>query len=128
MIANPQSALRNPQWAAWWFDAFPLVPYAKAPPGEKEMLTLLAYDISDQKRLAKVARICEDYGVRVQYSLFECWLEDDRFGLLWDKLSGLIDPGQDRLAAYSLDAAAARRREFAGDSMVATQPAVCYIV
>ena len=61
-------------------------------------------------------------------SLFECWLEDDRFRLLWDKLNRFIDPKQDRLAAYSLDAATARRREFAGDSMLATQPVVCYIV
>ena len=72
MIANPnpQSAIRNPI-GNWWFDAFPLVPYEKGPPGETEMLTLVAYDISDHKRLAKVARVCEDFGVRVQYSIFE---------------------------------------------------------
>ena len=42
----------------WWYEAFPIVPYEKAPPGEKEMLTLIGYDISDPKRLARVARIC----------------------------------------------------------------------
>ena len=53
----------------WFLDAFPLVPCASTPPGEKEMLTLLAYDISSQKRLARIARVCEDFGVRVQYSI-----------------------------------------------------------
>ena len=92
------------------------------------MLRLIAYDIADPKRWRHVHDTCEDFVVRVQYSLFECWLEDDRFRLLWDKLNRFIDPKQDRLAAYSLDAATARRREFAGDSMLATQPVVCYIV
>ena len=36
----------------WWFNAFPAVPYEKAPPGEKQMLTLLAYDISDLDQIA----------------------------------------------------------------------------
>ena len=33
---------------------------------------VVAYDISDPKRLRKVARACEDYGVRRQYSVFLC--------------------------------------------------------
>lgn len=32
---------------------------------------LLIYDIKDEKRLAKVAKIMENYGIRVQYSVFE---------------------------------------------------------
>ncbi|HTI68628.1 MAG TPA: CRISPR-associated endonuclease Cas2, partial [Candidatus Limnocylindria bacterium] len=47
------------------------------------MLRLVAYDIADPKRLHRVAMICENFGVRVQYSLFECWLEDDDFERLW---------------------------------------------
>ena len=50
----------------WWYEAFPQVPYEKSPPGENEMLTIVAYDITDPKRLARVAKVCEDYGVRVQ--------------------------------------------------------------
>jgi CRISPR-associated protein Cas2 len=127
LIANPQSALRNPQWAAWWFDAFPLVPYAKAPPGEKEMLTLLAYDITDQKRLAKVARICEDYGVRVQYSVFECRLEEAEFNDFWLLLLDEIDDAEDRLVAYKIDARSAKETLTAG-TMVCSEKAVCYLV
>jgi hypothetical protein len=36
------------------------------------MLHLVAYDISDPKRLSRVARVCKDYGIRVEYSVFEC--------------------------------------------------------
>ena len=73
----------------WWFEAFAQLPYEKAPPGEKEMLTLVAYDICEAKRLAKVARVCEDYGVRVQYSVFECRLDEDEFTDFWLKLLGV---------------------------------------
>ena len=35
---------------------------------------LVAYDISDAKRLRKVAQACEDFGFRRQYSVFLCRL------------------------------------------------------
>lgn len=35
---------------------------------------LVAYDIADPKRLRKVARVCEDFGMRRQYSVFMCRL------------------------------------------------------
>jgi CRISPR-associated protein Cas2 len=112
---------------SWWFDAFPVVPYEKAPPGEKEMLTLLAYDIADQKRLARVAKVCEDYGVRVQYSVFECRLEEDEFTDFWLKLLEQIDEDEDRLVAYKIDARSARETLTAG-TMVCSEKVVCYLV
>ena len=33
---------------------------------------LVAYDISNPKRLRKVARTCEDFGLRRQFSVFFC--------------------------------------------------------
>ncbi|MBM3855222.1 MAG: CRISPR-associated endonuclease Cas2, partial [Verrucomicrobia bacterium] len=50
------------------------------------MLTLIAYDVTDAKRLHKVAKVCEDWGVRVQYSVFECRLEADTFDRFWEEL------------------------------------------
>jgi hypothetical protein len=40
----------------WWSQAFPAVPYEKSPPEEPNMLIVVAYDISDNKRLAKVQK------------------------------------------------------------------------
>ena len=82
------------------------------------MLTLVGYDISDPKRLNRVARICEDYGVRVQYSFFECLLEESEFQDFWLKLLGEIDEDSDRLVAYKIDSRSAKETLTAGDAPV----------
>lgn len=111
----------------WWYQAFPAVPYQTSPPAAGHMLYVVAYDISDPKRLAKVAKTCEDYGIRVQYSIFECHLEPDTFETLWLTLLDIINPDEDRLVAYHLDAKCAARTLTAG-TMVCCQRIVCYLV
>lgn len=111
----------------WWFEAFARLPYASSPPGEKQMLTIIAYDITDHKRLSRVARICADYGIRVQYSIFECRLEEDECDTLWLELLEAIDPAEDRIVAYRLDSRNARQTLTAG-TMVCSEKAVCYVV
>jgi len=111
----------------WWLQAFPTVPYEKAPPGNQEMLTLLGYDIADPKRLARVAKVCEDYGVRVQYSFFECRLEENDFTDFWIKLLTEINEDEDRLVAYRIDARSAKETLTAG-TMVCSEKVVCYLV
>ncbi len=111
----------------WFLEAFPLVPYESSPPGEKQMLTLLGYDITDPKRLARVAKVCEDFGVRVQYSLFECRLEDPEFQRFWFRLIDEIDESEDRLVAYRIDAKCAKETLTAG-TMVCSEKVVCYLV
>ncbi len=91
------------------------------------MLTLVAYDIADQKRLTKVAKTCEDYGVRVQYSVFECRLDEDEFSDFWLKLLEVIDEAEDRLVAYKIDARSAKETLTAG-TMVCSEKVVCYLV
>lgn len=92
------------------------------------MLRLIAYDIADPRRLQRLASVCEDFGVRVQKSLFECWLEQDAYERLWEKLTGLIDPEDDALLAYTLDQNAVPRRRTAGDKAILTQPHSLYLV
>jgi CRISPR-associated protein Cas2 len=111
----------------WWFQAFPQIPYQKPPPAADQMLILIAYDIADPKRLARVAKTCEDYGVRVQYSVFECQLEPDDFETLWLTLLDLINEKEDRLVAYKLDARCAKLTETAG-IMTCAERVICYLV
>ena len=111
----------------WWYAAFPELPYQRSAPGAGEMLTVVAYDISDPKRLARIARVCEDYGLRVQYSIFECHLDQETFNQLWLKLLETMDEDEDRIVAYKLDARAARETETAG-TMVCSEKCVCYLV
>lgn len=115
--------------ATLWFDeAFPILPYKNnKTPGSKEMLIILGYDISDRKRLAQVAQTCENFGTRVQYSLFECRLDERSFDILWSALQQIIDPDEDRIVAYRLDARSATNTLTAG-TMVCTEKAICYIV
>ena len=111
----------------WWFEAFPLLPYARSAPGEKQMLSVVAYDIADPKRLARAARVCEDWGVRVQYSIFECRLEEAEFQEFWLQLSMEIDEDEDRIVAYKIDAKCAKETLTAGQ-MVCSEKVVCYLV
>jgi len=91
------------------------------------MLTLLAYDIADQKRLSRVAKVCENFGVRVQYSVFECRLEEAEFQEFWLQLLIVINEDEDRLVAYKIDARCAKETLTAG-TMVCSEKVVCYLV
>ena len=59
------------------------------------MLVLITYDVdtiseTGQKRLRKVAKLCQDYGQRVQNSVFECRLSEAQFVVLKNKLENII--------------------------------------
>jgi CRISPR-associated protein Cas2 len=58
---------------------------------------LVAYDISDPKRLRKVATACEDFGVRKQYSVFLCRLSTTDFVRLRSRLYDLIHLQEDQV-------------------------------
>jgi CRISPR-associated protein Cas2 len=72
------------------------------------MLTLVAYDVTDPKRLHRVAKVCEDWGMRIQYSVFECRLEATAFDRFWAELCSAIDPRTDRLTAFKICSRCAR--------------------
>ncbi len=71
------------------------------------MLYLVSYDVSTttragRARLRRVAKACEDYGVRVQNSVFECVLEYEGFLQLRHRLTELIDVKTDSLRFYPM--------------------------
>jgi CRISPR-associated protein Cas2 len=68
----------------------------------KNMLHLVAYDIREPRRLRRVAKVCEDYGIRVEYSVFECDLAEDNFRQLWKELKDEIDEDEDCILAYKI--------------------------
>ena len=83
------------------------------------MFILIAYDVSTidkpgQKRLRRVARACEDYGVRVQKSLFECQVGKMEWAVLRNRLLKEIDPKLDSLRFYHMDEKARRATEHHG--------------
>ena len=58
---------------------------------------LVAYDICHPKRLRKVARTCEDFGFRRQYSVFFCRLSARDLVRLRSRLYDIIDLKQDQV-------------------------------
>lgn len=58
---------------------------------------LVCYDISDKKRLRKVATICEDFGYRKQLSVFLCRLSATDFVRLRSRLYDVIHLEQDQV-------------------------------
>jgi CRISPR-associated protein Cas2 len=92
------------------------------------MLRVIAYDIACPRRLRHVAEVCQDYGVRVQKSVFECWLDDDRFEAFWLRLQQTIRAQEDQLLAYTLDATSARRRRAAGNRAIVSEQRSHYVL
>jgi CRISPR-associated protein Cas2 len=71
------------------------------------MMVLITYDVSTtseagKRRLRIVAKQCQNYGQRVQNSVFECLLDAAQLKQLKHRLTGLIDPEQDSLRFYYL--------------------------
>ncbi len=83
------------------------------------MLILVAYDVSTvekpgRRRLRRVAQACEDYGTRVQKSLFECQVGQQEWVRLRARLLEEMKADQDSLRFYFLDERAAQRIEHHG--------------
>lgn len=82
------------------------------------MMMLVSYDVArdekGEKRLRHVAKILENYGQRVQYSVFECLVEPGQWVELKTKLLNEINPKYDSLRFYSLGANWERRVEHVG--------------
>lgn len=71
------------------------------------MLVLITYDVQTSslggaKRLRKVAKVCQNYGQRVQNSVFECIVDSAQLTALKLELSSLIDEEKDSLRIYRL--------------------------
>jgi len=66
------------------------------------MIYMVCYDISNQKRLQKAAKVLEEYGIRVQKSFFQCEMEKEEMEELIKRLFGVIQRKNDSLFVYPL--------------------------
>lgn len=71
------------------------------------MLVLITYDVNTTspqgvKRLARVAKICTNYGQRVQNSVFECLVDSTQFVMIKNQLQEVIDAEKDSIRYYIL--------------------------
>lgn len=71
------------------------------------MLILVAYDVSTEtsegrRRLRRVAKVCQNYGQRVQKSVFECKVDKVTYEVLEKRLVEEINEEEDNLRFYRL--------------------------
>lgn len=83
------------------------------------MYILVTYDVATAteggaRRLRRVARVCENFGQRVQNSVFECKVDPAQWISLRGKLEAIIDPKHDSLRYYHLGTNWERRVEHVG--------------
>lgn len=83
------------------------------------MMVLVTYDVSTEtkegrSRLRRIAKTCEDWGQRVQFSVFECDLDPAQWTALRARLIGIIDPENDSLRFYLLGREWRKRVEHVG--------------
>jgi CRISPR-associated protein Cas2 len=83
------------------------------------MMVLVSYDVSTMDeggpgRLRRVAKICENYGQRVQYSVFECIVDPAQWTVFKQKLIDQIETETDSLRFYFLGANWRKRIEHIG--------------
>ena len=71
------------------------------------MLMLVSYDVSTvdragRNRLRRIAKACQNWGIRVQNSVFECNVNPAQWVQLKAELEGIFDPDSDSLRYYNL--------------------------
>lgn len=87
------------------------------------MMVLVSYDVASSglggaRRLRRVARACQDYGQRVQYSVFECDVDPVKWTMLKARLIKEIDPQKDSLRFYFMGSNWKHRVEHIGAKAV----------
>ena len=71
------------------------------------MLMLVSYDVNTvnaagRRRLRRIAKVCEDWGIRVQNSVFECTVDWSQWLGLKAQLETICEPTVDSLRYYNL--------------------------
>jgi len=66
------------------------------------MLIVVCFDVFDDRRRRRVADALENHGQRVQYSVFECHLDESQLRRLEQEISALIDEREDHVRYYRL--------------------------
>lgn len=83
------------------------------------MMVLITYDVQTTspdgaKRLRSISKICQNYGQRVQNSVFECLVDPVQFKQLKTQLEDVMDRKTDSLRYYMLGANWKRKVEHVG--------------
>jgi len=87
----------------------------------KKNTYIISYDISQDRRRAKAANIIKDYGIRVQKSVFECFVKPDSFKKLIAQLDKIIDYKTDSILGYMVCEACLKHKQTMGQNIIQTK-------
>ena len=90
------------------------------------MELLVTYDVNTEstagrRRLRRVAKVCERFGQRVQFSVFECIVDTAQMALLINALAQEIDTTEDSLRIYRLQEPRQRHVQVLGRALMYDQ-------
>ncbi|MFO7170784.1 MAG: CRISPR-associated endonuclease Cas2 [Chloroflexota bacterium] len=93
------------------------------------MLYIIVYDIPGDRRRARLAKVLEGFGQRVQGSVFECDLTDRQYAVLRRRLAKIVraDEG-DSLRTYRLCANCAATVDVIGNGPPVATSIDTYII
>lgn len=91
------------------------------------MLYIISYDIPDTPRRTKIAKILDDFGDRVQYSVFECLLDQDLVEKMIFKLEKVVNSDEDSIRIYALCRNCEKTIKIIGQGKL-TKEEKCYIL
>lgn len=78
------------------------------------MLVVVTYDVKEDRRRNRLAKILKNFGIRVQYSVFECDLNEARMERLFKSAKKAINAKEDSLRIYPLCARCVDKTRGAG--------------
>jgi CRISPR-associated protein Cas2 len=88
-------------------------------------LYLIAYDITEDKRLNRVRQFLKGYSTGGQKSVYECYLTDSELGYVKSELEILIDEEEDRVHIFTMDGRS--RTHTLGIAVQARDPEYFYV-
>ena len=86
------------------------------------MLVVVVYDISDDKRRTKLSNFLEGYGRRIQYSVFECFLDLNEMQQLCEAIGKKVNTEEDNVRFYWLTPEAVSRTLTIGSELPEKPP------
>jgi CRISPR-associated protein Cas2 len=95
--------------------------------GAERDFYVLTYDITDDKRRRKVAKLCEAVAERVQYSVFEAYLTPAELEKLIKKTGRWMKKEEDSLRVYTLCASCRKKAKAYGQGQVTPAPTVTIV-
>ncbi|MEQ3108735.1 CRISPR-associated endonuclease Cas2 [Bacteroides salyersiae] len=68
----------------------------------KKTFCVIAYDIKEDRKRARVSKILEKYGIRVNFSVFECMFTDIQLLQVQEKIKKILDKRSDTVIYYPI--------------------------